>query len=62
MNKIDYAARLWDRAEECRALAELSPDLKLKVSYQKLANAYLRLAAQEEALNRLRPAGAADPP
>jgi hypothetical protein len=47
-NKIDYTARLWDRAEECRALADLTTEPQLKAEYLKLANSYLRLAEREE--------------
>ena len=55
MDRIDHAARLWDRAEECRALADLASDAQLKAQYRKLADAYLRLAACEEAVKRLLP-------
>ena len=46
----DHAAPLWDRAEECRATANAAFDLQIKAGYMKLANDYLKLAAQEEAL------------
>jgi hypothetical protein len=46
----DYAAQLWDRAEECRALGTSATDVNLKALYKKLANAYLKLAAEEERL------------
>jgi hypothetical protein len=46
----DYATPLWDRAEECRALANLSTNAQLTAEYLKLAQAYLRLAAHEEKL------------
>jgi hypothetical protein len=49
-NDTDYAASLWDRAEECRAKAERTDDRDLRAQYRKLANAYLKLAAKEERL------------
>jgi len=54
MDRIDHAARLWDRAEECRALADVASAPELKAHYKKLADAYLRLASLEESLRRLR--------
>jgi len=53
--KNDYANLLWDRAEECRAIAEILTDATLKAEYRALANAYLTLAAQEERLRRAKP-------
>jgi hypothetical protein len=46
----DYAALLGDRAEECRAIAEILRDADLKAQYLKLAKEYLRLAVREEQL------------
>jgi hypothetical protein len=46
----DYAALLWNRAEECRAIAEILTDADLKAQYLKLAKEYLRLAGREEQL------------
>jgi hypothetical protein len=46
----DHASPLWDRAEECRAIAALTTDAEVKAEYLKLAEAYLELAAREEAL------------
>ena len=46
-------ADLWrDRAEECRAIALVLTDPRLKAEYQKLADDYLKLAASEEKLRR----------
>ena len=52
MSSNDYASPLWDRAEQCRAIAATIPDADLKAEYLKLADAYLRLANQEERLRR----------
>ncbi len=46
----DHASPLWDRAEECRAIAARLKDEKLKADYLRLAAAYLELAAKEEKL------------
>lgn len=46
----DHASPLWDRAEECRAMATHTPDAEVKAEYLRLAEAYLELAAREEAL------------
>jgi hypothetical protein len=48
----DHASQLWDRAEECRAIAAATTDAKLKAEYLRLANDYLKLAAREEGLRR----------
>ena len=53
MSNNDYASLLWDRAEQCRAIAATIHDAALKAEYRKLANAYLKLARDEESL-RLR--------
>ena len=37
----DYAAALWDRAEECRAIAANLHDSELKAEFLKLADPYL---------------------
>ena len=50
----DHASRLWDRAEERRAIAGITPDEKLGADYLKLADPYLDLAAKEEELARRR--------
>ena len=46
----DNASSLWDRAEQCRAAADLIADRKLRGEYLKLAADYLKLAAKEERL------------
>ncbi len=46
----DFASQLWDRAEECRAIAERIPESHLRAEYLKLAEAYLNLATREERL------------
>ena len=48
----DHASPLWDRAEECRAIAARITDEKLRAAYLELADAYIALAAREEALAR----------
>jgi hypothetical protein len=50
MNNKDYAAPLWDRAEQCRAIAATIHQADLKAEYMKLADAYLKLASHEERL------------
>jgi hypothetical protein len=52
--KKDRTADLWDRAEECRAVANVATDPRLKAEYLKLANDYLKLAAREEVLRKQR--------
>jgi hypothetical protein len=54
MKEKDYAAPLWDRAEECRALANLSTNAQQTAEYLNLAQAYLQLAAHEEKLAKRR--------
>ena len=49
----DYASPLWDRAEECRAIAATKSVARLKSCYLKLADDYLDLAAKEEKLASL---------
>jgi hypothetical protein len=51
----DHASLLWDRAEECRAIAAITIDAQLKDAYLKLAKSYLELADEEEKLAKLRP-------
>jgi hypothetical protein len=46
----DHAEPLWDRAEQCRAIADLTTDAEVGAEYLRLAEAYLELAAKEEAL------------
>jgi hypothetical protein len=52
MNNKDNASPLWDRAEQCRAIAATIHDADLKAEYRKLADAYLKLARHEESLRR----------
>jgi hypothetical protein len=49
-NEPDHADRLWDRAEQCRALAESAGDPLARQAYLKLASSYVALARDEEAL------------
>ena len=44
----DHPEALWDRAEECRALANNATDAQLKADYLQIANLYIELAAIEE--------------
>ena len=46
----DHASQLWDRAEECRALAALATHERTRTEYLELADLYLELAAKEEAI------------
>ena len=48
----DHASQLWDRGEECRALATRATNLQVRTDYLQLANLYLELAAREEDLAR----------
>ena len=49
-NELDPADRLWDRAEQCRALADAASDPLARRAYLKLASSYITLARDEEAL------------
>jgi hypothetical protein len=53
LRKNDHSESLWDRAEECRAIASMMTDPLLKADYLKLACSYLKLAESEEALRKL---------
>jgi len=44
----DHASPLWDRAEECRALAATAKTRQSRTDYLQLADLYIELAAKEE--------------
>lgn len=46
----DHASPLWDRAEECQAIAAAATDAQHKAEYLKLADCYLELATKEKSL------------
>jgi hypothetical protein len=48
--KTNHARLLWDRAEECRAIAAILTDPDSKADYLRLAESYSELAAKEETL------------
>ena len=56
---IENAVKLRDRAEECRALAEIVGTEGGRQSYLRLAESYELLAAQEEEMSGLYPSRAA---
>jgi hypothetical protein len=53
MDHVKEAKKLRDRAEECRALAEIMKDHGARDGYRALAVSYDALAEREEAMVRL---------
>jgi hypothetical protein len=51
-DRFDYARRLLERAEECRAIAQLIDEPALHQAYLKLADSYLAVARDEEIVSR----------
>jgi hypothetical protein len=47
-DRFDYARRLLERAEECRAIAQLIDEPTLHNAYLRLAESYLAVARDEE--------------
>jgi hypothetical protein len=47
-DRFDYAHHLQQRAEECRAVAQLIDDPALHQTYLRLAESYLAVARDEE--------------